>query len=42
MLSFYPGIRLEVLRKPQESSVRISGLQADIWTRDLPNTKEKR
>jgi hypothetical protein len=33
-----PGIRLEGLRKPQK--LRIAGLRADIWTRDLPNTKQ--
>jgi hypothetical protein len=27
--------------KPIETSIRISGLRADIWTQDLPNKKEE-
>jgi hypothetical protein len=27
--------------KPRKNSVRIAGLQAEIWTRDLPHTKQE-
>jgi hypothetical protein len=38
---YYPAIRLEGLRKPTKISDRIVGLQAEIWTRDLSNTKQE-
>jgi hypothetical protein len=37
----YPGIRLEGLRKTTKTSIRMPGLWAEIWTRDLPNTKQE-
>jgi hypothetical protein len=33
------GVFLELLRKIPKPSVRISGLRADIYIRDLLNTK---
>jgi hypothetical protein len=38
-LRYYPGICVEGLRKVTKG-LRIAGLQADIWTWDLPNTKQ--
>jgi hypothetical protein len=35
----YPGTCLKVNDKESQSD--IVGLQADIWTRDLPNTRQK-
>jgi hypothetical protein len=35
-------MRLEGLRKTRNTSVMIAGLRADIWSRDLPNTKQER
>jgi hypothetical protein len=39
ILKHYPGICLEGLRKTTKTSVRIAGLRAEFWTRDLPITK---
>jgi hypothetical protein len=41
ILNKYPGIRLEVLRKPRKTSVKIAGFLPEILTRDLPNTKQE-
>jgi hypothetical protein len=38
---YYPGIRQEGLRKNIKTSVTIGGLQAEILTRDLLNTKQE-
>jgi hypothetical protein len=38
---FYPGMRLRILNNNHEKSDRIAGLRANIWTRDLPNTKQE-
>jgi hypothetical protein len=35
ILSYYPSICLEELRKTTTPSVRIAGLRAEIWTRDI-------
>jgi hypothetical protein len=40
ILRFYPGIRLEGLRNTAKK-LRISGLRAKIWTRDLQNTEQE-
>jgi hypothetical protein len=40
ILREYPRISLEGLRKLQKPSVRIAGIRAKIWTRELPNTKQ--
>jgi hypothetical protein len=37
---YYPGIRLENWEKPRITSVSIAGIQAAIWTSDLPDTKQ--
>jgi hypothetical protein len=37
----YPSICLEGLRIMTKSSVRIAGLRAEIWTRELSNTKQE-
>jgi hypothetical protein len=37
---FFPGICLEALMKTTKTLVRISGFRAEIWTWDLPNTKQ--
>jgi hypothetical protein len=39
ILRYYPGIRLEGQRKTMKIYVRIAGVRAEIWTRDLPNTE---
>jgi hypothetical protein len=36
-----PTIRLESLRKTTKNISKIAGIRADIWTRDLPNTKQE-
>jgi hypothetical protein len=36
----YPGICSMDWRKPGKTSVRIAGLRAESWIRDLPNTKD--
>jgi hypothetical protein len=36
---YYPGIFLEGLNKTTEISVRISGLRAEIWIKDLSNIR---
>jgi len=33
-----PGICLEGLKTTTETSFKICGLQAEIWTQDLPST----
>jgi hypothetical protein len=35
ILRYYPGICLEDQGKPPETSVRIGGLWAKVWTQDL-------
>jgi hypothetical protein len=40
-LRYCNGICLEGLRKPQNTSVRIPGLRAEILSRDLPSTKQE-
>jgi hypothetical protein len=37
---YYPGIRLEEVRKTTKTSVRIVGLRDEILTRDIPNTEQ--
>jgi hypothetical protein len=39
---YYPGICLEELWKPTETSVRIVGAVAGIRTEHLPNTSKNR
>jgi hypothetical protein len=39
-LRYYPGICLDGLRKTMKH-LRIAGLQAKIWTQDLPNMKHE-
>jgi hypothetical protein len=39
-LRYYPAFSWKEWGKPRKTSVRIAGLHADIWTRDLPNTKK--
>jgi hypothetical protein len=39
ILRYSPGIRLEWLKKPQNPSIRIASLQAEIWARDIWDTK---
>jgi hypothetical protein len=34
----YLGICLEGMKKQRQTAVRIAGLRAEIWTRDVPNT----
>jgi hypothetical protein len=41
ILRYYPGIRMGELKKTTKPSVRIASLRVEIWTRDLPNTKQK-
>jgi hypothetical protein len=41
ILTYYPGIRLKGLKKQREKSLRVAGLRAVIWTRNLPNTKQE-
>jgi hypothetical protein len=41
ILWYYPRISLKILRRTTKKSVGIAGLQADIWTWDLPNTKQE-
>jgi hypothetical protein len=42
VLRYYPGIRLEELTETKKKpSIRTARLQAEIWTRDLPNTKQE-
>jgi hypothetical protein len=38
---YYSSIAYGDWRKPRETSVRITGLRADIWTLDLPKTKQE-
>jgi hypothetical protein len=40
-LKSIPSICLEKLRKPRRTSVGITGLRAETWTRDLTNTKQE-
>jgi hypothetical protein len=40
ILRYNSGICLEGLRQTTKTSVRISGLRAEIWTRDLQNMKQ--
>jgi hypothetical protein len=37
----YPGICLERLERTTKNSVRLAGLRAEIWTRDLPKTMQE-
>jgi hypothetical protein len=41
ILRHYSGIHLKGLRKPLENAVRTEILRAEIWTRDIPNTKQE-
>jgi hypothetical protein len=41
ILSYYPRICLGGLKKSQNISVRITGLWAEISTRDLQSTKQE-
>jgi uncharacterized ubiquitin-like protein YukD len=36
--NYYPAICLEWLRQPRETSVRIAGILAEVWTEHRPNT----
>jgi hypothetical protein len=40
-LKYYPGICLQKLRKIVQTSIRLAGLQAEIGTRVLLNTKQE-
>jgi hypothetical protein len=35
------GICLQGLKKPIKTPINMTGLQAKIWTQDLPNTKQE-
>jgi hypothetical protein len=39
-LRFFPGICLEGLRKLKKNLDGVAGLRAEIWTQNLPNTKQ--
>jgi hypothetical protein len=39
-LRYYPSIRLQRPKKRLKISVMIAGVQAEIWTRDTPNTNQ--
>jgi hypothetical protein len=41
VLRYYNCICLEGLKKTMKNSVRIAGFRVEIWTRDLPNTKQE-
>jgi hypothetical protein len=41
ILMYYYAIRLEELRKTIKTSIKIAGLQAEIWTRDLQNMNQE-
>jgi hypothetical protein len=41
ILMYYPIIRLEDWVTPRKASIRIAGLWAAIWTRDLPYVKQE-
>jgi hypothetical protein len=40
-LRYYLGKFLEELRKTTKTSVKIAGVWAEIWTRDLSNMKQE-
>jgi hypothetical protein len=40
-LIYYPSIHLERLKKTTKTLVRVAGLQTEILTWDLPNTKQE-
>jgi hypothetical protein len=40
-VAYCNGIRLKDCGKPRKTSVRIAGLRSEIWTRDIPNTKQE-
>jgi hypothetical protein len=41
VLRYYAGICLQGLRKPAKNLIMIAGLRPEIWTRDIPNTKQE-
>jgi hypothetical protein len=41
MQGIIPAIALNGWEKPRKPAVMVAGLQADIWTQDLPNTKQE-
>jgi hypothetical protein len=41
ILRNYPGIRQEGLRKTTKTSDRMASRLAEMWKRDLPNTKQE-
>jgi hypothetical protein len=40
-VTYYPSMCLEKPRKTMKKPIRITGLRAEIWTRDLPNTTQE-